>query len=161
MQNASLAIITDKHQGVLLVKRRDVPVWVLPGGGIDHGETPEHAIIRETYEETGMTCNIIDHVATYLPVNRMTSTTHLFTCNPVAGHLVPITSETVDAQFFPVDRLPSMLFPLHKNFIQDWQNASSFPITRAMTETSYPSLLRLAIFHPYFTLRYFWTRITH
>lgn len=27
--------------------------WTLPGGGIDHGEHPRDAVVRETYEETG------------------------------------------------------------------------------------------------------------
>jgi 8-oxo-dGTP pyrophosphatase MutT (NUDIX family) len=27
--------------------------WTLPGGGVDHGEHPRDAVIRETYEETG------------------------------------------------------------------------------------------------------------
>jgi len=29
--------------------------WTLPGGGIDHGETPVDAVVREVYEETGHT----------------------------------------------------------------------------------------------------------
>ena len=28
--------------------------WMLPGGGIDHGEHPDDAVRRETFEETGL-----------------------------------------------------------------------------------------------------------
>lgn len=31
----------------------DVGKWMLPGGGLDHGETPEDAVVREFFEETG------------------------------------------------------------------------------------------------------------
>lgn len=27
--------------------------WTLPGGGVDHGEHPRDAVVRETFEETG------------------------------------------------------------------------------------------------------------
>ena len=32
----------------------DPPLWWLPGGGIDFGEAPEEALIREFAEETGL-----------------------------------------------------------------------------------------------------------
>lgn len=51
---AQAIVIQDQH--VLMVKqfvqRGDV-VWNFPGGGIEDGETPEQACIRELREETG------------------------------------------------------------------------------------------------------------
>jgi 8-oxo-dGTP pyrophosphatase MutT (NUDIX family)/predicted HAD superfamily Cof-like phosphohydrolase len=35
-------------------------VWTLPGGGIDHGEPPRAAVVREAYEETGLEVEVGD-----------------------------------------------------------------------------------------------------
>lgn len=32
--------------------------WTLPGGGIDHGEHPRDAVVREVHEETGLRAEV-------------------------------------------------------------------------------------------------------
>ncbi len=50
----AFAIILDDRQRVLLCHRRDMDAWNLPGGGVESGEMPTEAVIRETLEETGL-----------------------------------------------------------------------------------------------------------
>ncbi len=56
----SAAIIFDDQKRIFLVKltyQRFHP-WGLPGGGLEYGETAEHAVIREVWEETGLNVEI-------------------------------------------------------------------------------------------------------
>lgn len=48
------ALIRNGDGTILLVKENS-DKWDLPGGGIDHGESPEDAIRRELHEELGIT----------------------------------------------------------------------------------------------------------
>lgn len=161
MQEAALAIIRNDKEEILLVQRTDVPVWVLPGGGIEPNEEAEHAAIREVFEETGLTIEIIDHVATYRPINRLTSTTFLFTCRSIESLSPHHCSEVASARYFPVHTLPKNIFPLHQTFIRESLSATTIPIDRPLHETSYFALLRLLLSHPLWTTRYFLTRFTH
>ena len=51
---AAYAVIVDAR-GMLLVHWHDGPraAWTLPGGGLDAGEDPADAVVREVREETG------------------------------------------------------------------------------------------------------------
>jgi ADP-ribose pyrophosphatase YjhB (NUDIX family) len=43
---------------VLLIRRTDIPVWALPGGGVDASEGLVEAAVRETKEETGIAVEV-------------------------------------------------------------------------------------------------------
>jgi 8-oxo-dGTP diphosphatase len=52
---AAYAIITDEDGRILLAHWNEGrhSAWTLPGGGLEPGEDPEHAVRREIREETG------------------------------------------------------------------------------------------------------------
>jgi 8-oxo-dGTP diphosphatase len=59
---AAYAVCTDEDGRVLLVRassRSGTPgVWSLPGGAVDHGEDPNHTVVRETAAETGLSVSV-------------------------------------------------------------------------------------------------------
>lgn len=58
---AAYAVILRDDQ-ILLSRLSDTisktETWTLPGGGLDHGEDPRAAVVREVYEETGLPVSI-------------------------------------------------------------------------------------------------------
>ncbi len=46
--------------GYVLVRQEDEKKWILPGGRLDFGETPEEGILRELKEEISLDCKIED-----------------------------------------------------------------------------------------------------
>lgn len=51
---ASAFVIEKKEKKILLVKHKKFNKWVQPGGHIEPNESPEEAVLREVYEETGL-----------------------------------------------------------------------------------------------------------
>lgn len=60
---AAYAVVTSPDGEVLLVRaspKSGTPgVWSLPGGAVDHGEDPNHTVVRETAAETGLSVSVI------------------------------------------------------------------------------------------------------
>jgi 8-oxo-dGTP diphosphatase len=141
------AIVFNASKEILLVKRRDVPIWTLPGGGVEKGEAPFEAGSREVLEESLCTVKLVRHIGTYLPVNKLTVETYLFEYELVAGTPQP-TNESKKADFFSLDNLPSPLFHLHASFIQDALLFKKEVISRNLEEISYGNLIKYVFKHP-------------
>ncbi len=53
-------------QGLIFAGQRkdsDSPAWQMPQGGIDEGEKPRAAALRELWEETGVTADLVEVLA--------------------------------------------------------------------------------------------------
>lgn len=149
-------IFSPDRRSILLIKRRDVPIWVLPGGGIDPGETSEHAMIREILEETGFTVKADRLVGDYLPINRLSKHTHLYECKVLSGKET-LSEETNGVAFFPLTKLPLMP-PPYPEWIQD-TILQLPPQRKLMTSVNYFTLFKNLILHPVLVLRFLSARL--
>lgn len=156
MKSVIGVVLSPSRQEILLILRRDVDVWVLPGGGIDGGEEPEVAVTREILEESGLETEVVRLIGEYLPVNRLAKHTYLFETKVLGGQLTT-GEETRSAQFFPLDKLPKNLFKIHKIFLDDALKSGQIPFKRELTEVNYWEVLKYFIQHPYTLIRYAFT----
>lgn len=58
-------VLIDGRGRIFAGQRKDGPAeaWQMPQGGIDEGEKPRKAALRELWEETGVTGDLVDFVA--------------------------------------------------------------------------------------------------
>lgn len=158
MKNAAIAIILNETKTeVLLIKRRDVPVWVLPGGGIEPLEEAEIAAVREAFEETGLFVSVTRKTGEYTPINRLASLTHVFECQVLGGKL-QTGDETKDTAFFPIQHLPESFFIIHKTWLNDALTNKEL-VKRPISEVTYLKLIRYFFKHPSLVMRTLLSRL--
>lgn len=154
---ASVACILFKDSKILLIQRRDIPVWVLPGGGIDPGESPEAAACREMEEETGYHVKIVRKVAEYTPTNRLAKPTHFYEVETLSG--APKTgTETRAVDFFKIDGLP-LLPPPYRHWIADAAARHPTVLKKGVEGVNYRTLVKLFLQHPVLVGRFLLTKI--
>lgn len=114
------ALIFNKTKNkALLIKRGDFPVWTLPGGRIERGESLSKAIKREVYEETGLRVKYLNQIGVYkVWYFPFAGITYVYTCKKVIGK-IKVGSEAKAVRFWPLSRLPRTLLPYLKKRIED------------------------------------------
>lgn len=157
-QSVCCVIFNASKDKVLLIKRRDIPVWVLPGGGMHQEETPEQAALRETEEETGLKAFSLRKVAFYQPANRLTKPTHFYECTDLDGCL-QVGPETKEIAFFSLKNLPKKLVPFYKTWIEDALLFSPKILQKKIQKTSYWTFFHYLFCHPLLVLQFLLTRI--
>lgn len=159
MSRGAFGIVLDKDKSrILLIKRRDVPVWVLPGGGIENNETPEQATEREVFEETGVAVKIERLVAKHTATNRLTRDSYIFECQQIGGSPT-INSEAREVEFFSLEQLPEPFFFLHKIWIDEALLRLPSPIVSPITQITYTKLFIYLFKHPLLVFRAICSRL--
>ena len=150
-------VFSPDRKMVLLIQRRDVPVWVLPGGGIEPDETPDLAAAREILEETGFTVKVDRLVGIYTPINRLAKRTHLYECSILDGH-ASITSETKGVHFFPLHALRKLIPPPFREWIFDALEKRE-AVEKKLTSVTYWTLFKNLGLHPVLVTRFLLARL--
>ena len=93
---------------IVLVRRRQPPLWALPKGTPDSGETLAETAIRETREETGLLVEIEEPISaiTYFFVHgrtRFHKTVHFFLMHPIGGRLEDHDHEFDEVRWVQID----------------------------------------------------------
>ncbi len=117
MDGATVIVLDKSLAKILLVKRRDVPIWVLPGGHIEEDETPIQAAVRETKEESGFNVKIIRQVAKYLHKDG-SKRNYLFEARIASGRAT-LSRESKAVEFFDIENLPELRHPLISGWLAD------------------------------------------
>jgi 8-oxo-dGTP diphosphatase len=122
------AIIYDEQKNILLAHRRDMDLWDLPGGGMNHGELPTDTAIREAKEETGFDVAIDRLLIVYAkPAPWDKDLGFVFTGRVIGGE-AETSDESDDVRFFAMNDLPENISPRKRYVIdaalQDPQNTA-------------------------------------
>lgn len=118
---------------VFLIFRPDKSIWNLPGGGIEAGESPNEAALRETEEETGFTlCELVFkgiHKNMGSTKGEVWNVTYLYTSIDPSGDFKP-ESPGSEGEWFLVNNLPQNIQSITSTRVLDAVNSSASPFVK-------------------------------
>ena len=136
-------VVLHPDRGILMIWRHrfmpDSWGWEIPGGGIDEGETPAGAAVREVYEETGWRISgEVNHLNTHHPsVGLVNQTFHVYIADDAIHEGdPPDANEAAQIEWRP---LPQVVADVRSGAISD--GFTVLAVTLAMVTTGHANLL--------------------
>ena len=107
---ASVAALIFNEQGQVLLFKHTYRKfeWGIPAGGLEYGEQPDKAILREFFEETGMQIEI-ERLLLAESSKEDRNISIVYLCRIVSGSFQE-SNEISEMKYFDVNDLPRMLF---------------------------------------------------
>jgi ADP-ribose pyrophosphatase YjhB (NUDIX family) len=137
----AFAIILDEQKRILLSHRRDIDAWNLPGGGIESGELPTEAVMREVYEETGLEVAIERLIGVYGKFDKPNELVFSFLCRVTGGQL-ELTDESDENRYFEEENIPANTSPRQVERIHEALSLPPQPVFRRLDAPSTREMLR-------------------
>ena len=105
--NSSHVLIVDqKTKKILLTKRKDHALWVMPGGHVEKGESFISAANREVKEEVGIDLNNLTlKLILKSKDNKVQKRVYISKIDCTCLNLI-LSDEVVDTRWFNLDKLP-------------------------------------------------------
>ncbi|WP_337309984.1 NUDIX domain-containing protein [Candidatus Aeolococcus gillhamiae] len=126
---AVVVLPRDPLQRLLLVRHVDTGSWAFLGGGVEPGETPELAGVREVAEEIGLEVELGRLLTvvggqrfevTYQNGDRVAYMAAVYEAQVVGGDLQPDGTEVSEAQWFGQEQLTALdLTRFARNLAED------------------------------------------
>jgi len=111
-----------KNNDVLLVKqvKDNDDLWIFPGGKLEKGENPNDCVHREMKEELGINVEIIEKIGEIDNVwQGRRDLLYCFVCRVIEDEILIRKEEIREANWFPIDKLPT-LDPTSNKIFEVW-----------------------------------------
>ncbi|MBZ9685485.1 NUDIX hydrolase [Clostridium estertheticum] len=122
-QGGFTIILNENNNRILLVKRKDIPIWDLPGGKVGIEETPTACAVREAIEETGYITNAYKKIGEYNRI-QFNDIQHIFLGKVIGGQEIENGDETSKVKWFKLNKLPFFMVPHRKEQIKDYTSGN-------------------------------------
>lgn len=155
---AHVILFSDDNESIFLIKRTDFPVWSITGGGIEEGEDPKIAAVREAKEESNFDISISDLKLEYSVLGKQGTPIkkeYVFTGTVKGGEYKPEFEGNI-GEWFTLNKLPWSMTYSAKQQIRDLlKYKDTVSLVQLETTEKLSKNFHLLVLHPLFVVKNF------